>query len=133
MKVLLFLLLPLFSLAQQDFDYTLYTRHSQCPVFLNPDSSMTELSIERRIVKEGSDLRIIPCSNTGNADQYILHFEGFQFDSIPPINRFFFGNERMLFFDYVTDDMKYRIKIIPDIPLVDIYEFKSGKLYDRYY
>lgn len=135
MKLLfLSLFLPLFTSAQQDFDYALYTRHAQCPLFLEKDSSMTELMLERRIVKEGSRLTITPCMNTANTMEYTIQFQGFHTAKPrPPINRFFFGDTEMLAFEYATEDQKYFISIWPEVPLVEIHEFNTGKLYNRYY
>ncbi len=132
MRVLLFLLLPLMASAQQDFDYTVYTRHSQCPIFLNPDSSLVELLLERRIVKDGSHLTIIPCMNTGNTMEYEMEYQGNHFGKTP-IHIGILSEIEMMSFEYATRDLKYNISIWPTIPLVEIHEFKSGKLYDRYY
>jgi hypothetical protein len=135
MKLLLPLLLLSVSVsAQQDFDYALYTRHSQCPVFLNKDSSMVELSLERRIVKEGSRLTISPCMNTGNTQEYHIHFEGFStHPAREPMNKFFWHDSDMTALEYSTEDLKFNITIWPLVPLLEIHEFGSGKLYDRYY
>lgn len=135
MKLLfLLLLLPFGASAQQDFDYAIYTRHSQHGAILIRDSALAELSIERRIIKEGIRLTIASCQNPGNATEFKIHFEGFGLNKIVPRNaNTFFGGQHMESLEYVTDDQKYSISIWPTIPLVEIHETKTGKLYARYY
>lgn len=133
MKFLLFFLLPLTASAQQDFDYTLYTRHSQFAGILNKDSSMMALAVERRIVKEESRLFIVPCMNTGNAQEYKIQYLGVRFeklsDSLPVLS----AGKEMTSFEYITEDKKYTLSIWPTIPLLEIHDANSGKLYGRYY
>jgi len=133
MKFLLPLLfLPFAAFAQQDFDYALYTRHSQCSLFKSKDSIEIELLLERRIVKEGSHLKIVPLMNTGNTVEYGIQFQGCSFGNIPR-NRYVFNGDQIVCFNYATEDMKYRISIWPTIPLVEIHEAGTGKLYTNYY
>lgn len=133
--ILLLLFLPIFAAAQQDFDYALYTRHSESALIRNKDSSLFPLLTERRIVKEGSKLTITPLMNTGNTRQFTIQFQGFDFGKAPlPNNRFFFGDAEIVSFHYATEDQKYYIKIWPTVPLVEFYILGTGgELYERFY
>jgi hypothetical protein len=133
MKLLLFLLLPLGALAQQDFDYALYTRHELIPGIVAVDSFPIDMHVERRIVKDGAHLQIIPCSNTGEALEYRIDFQGFHFGKLSDSIQNIFGGTETMSLEYLSGDQKYRISIWPMIPLVEIHDVLSGKLYDRYY
>lgn len=133
MKILFFLFLPVFCVAQQDFDYKLYTRHSECPVILSADdTTMEELTIERHIIKDGIHLSIIPCNSTGNALEYEMEYQGNHFGKTPQHSGLM-AEAYMMSFEYVTHDLKYSISIWPTIPVVEIHELSTGKLLGRYY
>lgn len=132
MKHLLLLLLPLGAFAQQDFDYAIYTRHEKNSLLMAGDS-LVILSVERRIVKEGSHLEIIPCSNTGEAQDYKIEFQGFHFAPLSDSLQTIFGGTEMMSLVYLSGDQKYRINIWPMIPLLEIHDSRTGILYDRYY
>jgi len=135
MKLLfLFFLLPFAASAQQDFDYTIYTRHADMPVNgIRGDSNYLQLLLERRIVKEANRLTVIPISNTGNAVEYKINFYGVQFGEVPSYSHSLLEGTKTFSFQYVTEDLKYKFSIWPTIPLVEVQEPKTGRTLDRYY
>jgi hypothetical protein len=94
MKMLLlsFLLVPVFCMAQRDFDYTFYTTKARMPASVlsghlpkekqvgsgPEDSAMLELTLPRKIDKQADVLKIISLTNTGDCQTYTLQFLGMQ-------------------------------------------------------
>lgn len=120
-KFLLLFLLPAVAFAQQDFDYTLNTRHSQMSQVYDKDSSMAVLALERRIVKQGGRIFVTSTGNTADEEEYKIKFLGVKFGPVPKdVITLLSGTESMSF-EYVTEDGKYRISTWPMIPIVEIY------------
>ncbi len=105
--LLLLLLLPLSSIAQKDFDYTVYTTHAMTSIDLR--DSFADLLLPRKIQKKDNTLKIIDLNNTGVCITYPLHFIGFNTD----INSIIY-----------TDDKGQTILINPMLPLITIGRIK---------
>lgn len=113
--ILIFICIHFSVYSQQDFDYTLYTRHCVVSNLMKKDSSLEELLLERQIIKQNNVLKIVSLSNTGNTQEYKINFQGFQWGD-------YFRNKddkdtSEMFFLYSTPD-DLIIEINPIKPLV---------------
>lgn len=135
MRVLFLLLLPVFALAQRDFDYALYTSHARMRGLVKGDSSLVVLSLERRIVKEANHLQIINLGNTADVQEYQLQHYGSSTGSLPLAENvpLIFDVTHIPSLEYESTDGAIRFTIWPIIPLLVLSDPKTGKVFAQYY
>lgn len=90
--LIIFLVLPLASQCQNDFDYRFYT--SRCDIFGKKDS-LLNLLLPRCINKTGEKIQLINLTNTGDSHTYSVSYLGWQ------------GAAENLLFIYQSDSGSY--------------------------
>lgn len=118
--------------AQQDFNYTIFTRHRQVSVFKSRDSTMLELEHVCSIIKTNTTIEVVNLQNTGNSYKYEVSYQGTQWDGERTDHMWFYYsvNEGPA---WVKAKYEYYILVDPIRPMMEIHSYKDRKYIDKYY
>lgn len=119
------------SNAQQDFNYTIFTRHRQLSLFKIDDSTLEELHANRSIVKVNTRIEIVDIQNTGSSYGFDISYQGIQYDTKDNKIYLVYSLKSYPWKDAKAEDLYMWVD--PLTPLVEIKSFKDRNYVDKYY